>query len=146
MVPNLLWLTNGKTVYHEMVSVLSVCLALYNTNNAGSEMKPALMYIRRDGDVLLGQGWKLVGVPGWKNNVHIPWAMMMETACFSETLACTNRSLRRFNPKERHWNFHRRENLKSHKFHVHMKQHSSVLVPLAGDCELQNVNRAWKLK
>jgi hypothetical protein len=38
-------------------------------------------------------------------------ALKMETARFSETLAFTNRSTRRFNPKE-HQNCHRRENLK----------------------------------
>jgi hypothetical protein len=34
-------------------------------------------------------------------------ALKMETACFSETLAPTNRSTKQFNPKEHHQNRHR---------------------------------------
>jgi hypothetical protein len=40
-------------------------------------------------------------------------AVKMETVCFSETLASTNESTRRQNPKEQHRHVHRRENLKS---------------------------------
>jgi hypothetical protein len=38
---------------------------------------------------------------------------MMETICFSETLASTYESIGRHNPKERHRHLHRRESLKS---------------------------------
>jgi hypothetical protein len=42
-------------------------------------------------------------------------ALKMETARFSETLASTNHTTRRFSPKEHRQNCHRRENLKSHR-------------------------------
>jgi hypothetical protein len=43
-------------------------------------------------------------------------ALKMETARFSETLASTNQSTRRFKPKERGQHCQRHENLKSHTF------------------------------
>jgi hypothetical protein len=43
-------------------------------------------------------------------------ALEMETASFSETLACTNQSALQLNPKEHNQNCHRREVLKSHDF------------------------------
>jgi hypothetical protein len=41
----------------------------------------------------------------------------METVCFSETLASTNKSARRQNPEYHHP--HRRKNLKSHRVIVY---------------------------
>jgi hypothetical protein len=43
-------------------------------------------------------------------------ALKMETALFSETLASTEQSTQRFNPKEHNQNCHRRENFKYHIF------------------------------
>jgi ribosomal protein S30 len=42
----------------------------------------------------------------------------MEAGRFSETLASTNQSTWRLNPKEHHHYFHRRENLKSYKLNT----------------------------
>jgi CTP:phosphocholine cytidylyltransferase-like protein len=46
--------------------------------------------------------------------VGLASALKMETARFFETLASTNQSTRRINPKEHNQKGHSRENLKSH--------------------------------
>jgi hypothetical protein len=53
------------------------------------------------------------------------WAetLKMDTESFSETLASTNQSTWRFNPKDHHQNFHRRENLKFSQSHVLFSAH-----------------------
>jgi hypothetical protein len=45
---------------------------------------------------------------------EIASALKMEAARFSETLASTNQSTGRFNPKEHNQNCYHRENVKSH--------------------------------
>jgi hypothetical protein len=49
-----------------------------------------------------------VDLLGWSSGLK------MEEECFSETLASTDKSTRRYNPEDQHRHLHRRENLRSH--------------------------------
>jgi hypothetical protein len=55
--------------------------------------------------------------------------VMMDTVCSSETLVSTYKSTRRYNPKEQHRHFYRRDDWKSHiflSFLFHIFIHSSL--------------------
>jgi hypothetical protein len=63
-------------------------------------------------------------------------ALKMDKARFSETLAVTNQTTRRLNPKEHHQNFHRCENLNSIKLQSTTIRKTAIFIP----------SRRWKPK